>query len=47
MEITLADKVYALKAGDCLHMRLDAGNAFRNVSGRAARYAVILTKGLL
>ncbi len=46
MEITLANKTYDLKAGDCLHMRLDAGNAFRNVSGRPARYAVVLTKGL-
>ena len=43
IELTIADSVYSLSAGDCLHMRLTADNGFRNVSGRPARYAVILT----
>lgn len=43
IEIASAGSVYSLAAGDCLHMRLAAGNSFRNVSGRSARYAVILT----
>jgi transcriptional regulator with XRE-family HTH domain len=43
IEIAFAGSVYSLAAGDCLHMRLAEGNAFRNVSGRPARYAVILT----
>lgn len=34
---------HRLSAGDCLHMRLTGGNSFRNRSGEAARYAVILT----
>jgi transcriptional regulator with XRE-family HTH domain len=43
IEIAFAGSIYSLAAGDCLHMRLAEGNAFRNVSGRPARYAVILT----
>jgi len=43
IEITSAGAVYGLAAGDCLHMRLAEGNSFRNVSGKPARYAVILT----
>jgi len=42
MEITLGVSLYRLSAGDCLHMRLGAGNSFVNRSGKAARYAVIL-----
>jgi transcriptional regulator with XRE-family HTH domain len=44
-EITIATdgSVHALAAGDCLHMRVGEGNSFRNLSGRPARYAVILT----
>jgi transcriptional regulator with XRE-family HTH domain len=43
IEIAWAGSAYSLAAGDCLHMRLADANSFRNVSGRAARYAVILT----
>jgi transcriptional regulator with XRE-family HTH domain len=43
IEIAWAGSVYSLANGDCLHMRLAEGNSFRNVSGRPARYAVILT----
>ena len=43
IETALAGSAYSLSAGDCLHMRLAEGNTFRNVSGRPARYAVILT----
>jgi transcriptional regulator with XRE-family HTH domain len=43
IEITLSESVYSLSTGDCLHMRPDAGITFRNVTGKAARYAVILT----
>ena len=35
--------IHSLSGGDCLHMRVGEGNAFRNVSGKPARYAVILT----
>jgi transcriptional regulator with XRE-family HTH domain len=43
IEIELAGSGYRLSAGDCLHMRIADGNTFRNLSGRPARYAVILT----
>ena len=42
IEIATGGAVYSLAAGDCLHMRVAEGNRFRNVSGRPARYAVIL-----
>jgi transcriptional regulator with XRE-family HTH domain len=43
IEIAWAGAVYSLSAGDCLHMHPAEGHTFRNVSGRSARYAVILT----
>jgi transcriptional regulator with XRE-family HTH domain len=43
IEIAFGSSVYSLAVGDCLHMRLTEGNSFRNVSGKPARYAVILT----
>jgi transcriptional regulator with XRE-family HTH domain len=43
IEIASAGSVDSLSAGDCLHIRVAEGNTFRNVSGRPARYAVILT----
>jgi transcriptional regulator with XRE-family HTH domain len=43
IEIELAGSAFRLSAGDCLHMRIAEGNTFRNVTGRPARYAVILT----
>lgn len=43
IEIELAGSAFRLSAGDCLHMRIAEGNTFRNLSGRPARYAVILT----
>jgi transcriptional regulator with XRE-family HTH domain len=43
VEVEVSGSRYRLAAGDCLHMRVAEGNSFRNVSGRPARYAVILT----
>jgi transcriptional regulator with XRE-family HTH domain len=43
VEVEVSGLRYSLAAGDCLHMRVAEGNSFRNVSGRPARYAVILT----
>jgi len=43
IEVESAGTTWRLAASDCLHMRLDQANSFRNVSGRPARYAVILT----
>jgi transcriptional regulator with XRE-family HTH domain len=43
IEITLPERVYSLATGDCLYMRPDEGITFRNVTGKPARYAVILT----
>lgn len=43
IEIAVGGAVHSLAAGDCLYMRLTDRNSFRNVSGRPARYAVILT----
>jgi transcriptional regulator with XRE-family HTH domain len=43
IEITVAGVAYTLSAGDCMFMRLTDRNSFRNLSGKAARYAVVLT----
>ncbi|HWA49120.1 MAG TPA: XRE family transcriptional regulator [Dongiaceae bacterium] len=43
MEITVAGVAHNLSAGDCMFMRLTDRNSFRNLSGKPARYAVILT----
>jgi transcriptional regulator with XRE-family HTH domain len=43
IEITVAGVAHTLSAGDCMFMRLTDRNSFRNLSGKAARYAVILT----
>jgi transcriptional regulator with XRE-family HTH domain len=43
VEVESSGSRYSLAAGDCLHMRVGEGNSFRNVSGRPARYSVILT----
>lgn len=43
IEIIVAGVAHHLSAGDCLFMRLTDRNSFRNVSGKPARYAVILT----
>ncbi|MFO1037725.1 MAG: helix-turn-helix domain-containing protein [Geminicoccaceae bacterium] len=43
IEATLGDTTWRLAKGDCLHMRLGPGNAFRNPGPKPARYAVILT----
>jgi quercetin dioxygenase-like cupin family protein len=43
IEITVAGVAHHLSAGDCLFMRLTDRNSFRNVSGKPARYVVILT----
>ena len=47
MEIATGGHVHDLHAGDCLHMTVLEGAKFRNVSGKPARYAVVVTpKGL-
>jgi transcriptional regulator with XRE-family HTH domain len=43
IEVAWPGAAHSLKAGDCLYMRVAEGNSFRNISGRPARYAVILT----
>ena len=43
LEITLGAETHALRAGDCLAMRLDAPIVYANVSPRPARYAVLIT----
>lgn len=44
MEITVGDKTWHLKAGDCLAVVLDRRIVFRNPTREAARYAVALTQ---
>ena len=44
MEITLGEKTWRLKVGDCLAMVLDKPLAFRNSTRKPARYAVALTQ---
>ncbi len=43
IEIASGGRIDSLKPGDCLHMTVLEGATFRNVSGRPARYAVVLT----
>jgi transcriptional regulator with XRE-family HTH domain len=43
IEVTVGPATHSLCAGDCLAMRLDAPNAFRNPGSAAARYLVALT----
>jgi transcriptional regulator with XRE-family HTH domain len=43
VEAQVGEVRHNLSKGDCLHMRLERGNGFRNLSGKPARYAVILT----
>ena len=42
IDVTVGDDTYDLGAGDCLAMRLDRPTAFRNPTGRDARYAVVV-----
>ena len=41
----LGDERHELGAGDCLHMRFDAPNTFRNTSAEPVRYVVALALG--
>ncbi|KAA1013795.1 helix-turn-helix domain-containing protein [Paraburkholderia panacisoli] len=43
MEMTVGDKHWRLKAGDCLAMRLDGPISFFNATRKPARYLVALT----
>ena len=43
IELTVAGAIHTLAAGDCMFMRLTDRNTFRNISGKPARYAVILS----
>ncbi|MFA7414068.1 MAG: XRE family transcriptional regulator [Rhizobium sp.] len=45
MELTIGETVYRLEAGDCLHMNVGDVHAFRNPTGKPARYAVIIDLG--
>jgi transcriptional regulator with XRE-family HTH domain len=44
MEVTAGDDTYRVEKGDCLHMSLDLAIRFRNPTGRAARYAVVIAR---
>lgn len=35
---------YVLEKGDCLQMRVGAGNSFRNTGSKPARYAIIISQ---
>lgn len=43
LELTIGDVVHDLGPGDCLHMRLGPPLVYRNRTGAAVRYAVIIT----
>ena len=45
LDMILGDHAYALFAGDCLHMRFETANTFRNSSGEPVRYLVALSLG--
>jgi len=45
LDMILGEEVYALSAGDCLHMRFETPNTFRNSSGEPVRYIVTLALG--
>jgi transcriptional regulator with XRE-family HTH domain len=42
IEIATQGQVHALRSGDCLHMRVFERTEFRNTSGQAARYIVVI-----
>lgn len=42
VEVTSGDEHFRLEAGDCLAMRLDRNNGFRNPGRKAARYIVAI-----
>ena len=42
IEFSLGDETHRLETGDCLSMRLDRPNRFRNPTDRPARYLVAL-----
>jgi transcriptional regulator with XRE-family HTH domain len=46
MEVTVDGASHRLDKGDCLHMRLDQAVRFANPFGRAARYLVVVSRGL-
>ena len=45
LEISVGDEHYALRAGDCLLMRLDRPIVFHNAANTAARYLVATVTG--
>lgn len=45
LEIELGGEAFRLDTGDCLVMRFGVPVVFRNPSGRAVRYAVIISRG--
>lgn len=45
LDLQVADAVYRLEPGDCLHMSITAGHVFHNPGEETARYAVILDRG--
>ncbi|MGY4828411.1 helix-turn-helix domain-containing protein [Sphaerotilaceae bacterium SBD11-9] len=44
IEATTGPDTYRLREGDCLAMRLDSPNAFRNPTRKRARYIVVITQ---
>jgi transcriptional regulator with XRE-family HTH domain len=42
LELTLGRTSHTLEAGDCLALRLDEPTAYRNATGKPARYAVVV-----
>jgi transcriptional regulator with XRE-family HTH domain len=45
LEMLLGNDLYAMEAGDCLHMRFEEPNTFRNSGAEPARYLVALALG--
>lgn len=45
IEVTVGEEQHELAAGDCLAFVLDRPTAYRNRTGEAARYAVIIVAG--
>ncbi len=42
LQAVVGDRAYMLEAGDCLSMRLDRPNQYRNISDRPVRYLVAI-----
>ena len=45
LDMILGEETTTLSTGDCLHMRFDTTNTFKNSSDRPVRYLVVLSLG--